>query len=186
MVAALALTGALPEKPTGSEVAWSIPSADAKLTVEQTATETGCHLQVHVDGEDKILWEKDGCFGGKSDPKFLSPDGSRLIVFASYPASASEVTMSWRNAPVVWLFDKGTLVESGTAGQLVRKDLSAVRDGYAHFAWLQGLQKVPGVPPHFTEDGKRVEFDAIDGSHGVVSFTGLKLLSTPVLRKSKN
>jgi hypothetical protein len=182
MVGGAALLGlalvSLPEKPTGSEVEWSITNLDASLVAQQTAQGEGCRLEVRRDADQTVLWSRTGCFGGKSDPKLLSEDGMRLIVFAAYPsmprAADSRSKYPWRSVPVVWLFDRGTLQDEGVPSQFL-KDPTEVRTTVSHFEWLQGVNKVPGVPPRLTKDGKAVELEAIDGTHRVVYFSGLKL-----------
>ncbi len=173
------MLSSLPEQPTGVEVPWSVTSFDASLVAEQTATATGCHVEVRRDADQSVIWQRDVCLGGKSDPKLLSADGLRLMVFASYPATPAVPTGSkekypWRSAPVVWLFEKGTLVDEGTAAQFIH-DPTEVRIGTAHFEWLQGINKVPGVRPRQNATGTAVELEAIDGTHRVLSFRSLGL-----------
>jgi hypothetical protein len=167
----------LPEKPTGSEVEWSVTNFDASLVAKQTARGDGCHVEVRRDADQSLVWQRDVCLGGHSDPHLLSADGLRLIVLASLPSMGPETKDNkypWRGVYVAWLFDKGTLQEDGTAGQFV-KDPTEVRTRVQHFEWMQGVNKVPGVPPKLTSDGNGVEMDAIDGTHRVLHFSGLKL-----------
>lgn len=168
------LAAALPATPEGSDIPWSEPNADATYVVKQSEGPRGCHLQVVHDADQSVLWESDGCFGGKADKKFLSKDGRRLIVIAAFPAAEGKDASEWRKSSVAWLFDKGVLVSSAVAGQFV-KDGSDVRRRVSHFSWLQGVDGVPGVPPRYSDAGDAVELDAIDGTHSTLHFAGFKL-----------
>jgi hypothetical protein len=180
---ALALAS-LPDKPEGSDVSWSITNDDATLIAAQTPLASGgCHLEVKHDGDGTVVWQRDACYGGKSDPKVLSNDGTKLIVFSAYPRTSDE-KLAWRKVPVAWLFDKGELVEEGTAGQFV-KNLDEIRLDVAHFRWVQGVGNVPGVPPHLAKDKRGVELDAVDGTHREVYFDGLKLPPMAVIKQKR-
>lgn len=174
---------ALPVVPEGPGIPWSQPNSDATYVATQTATATGCHLRVTHDADQAVLWESDGCFGAKADLEFLSRDGKRLIVVASFPPAAGKDAAGWRQSPVAWLFEKGVLLQSAVAGQFVKADYE-VRKRVSHFSWLQGVDAVPGVPPHYSDDGGSVELDAIDGTHASLSFGGFKL-PAPYRSKSK-
>jgi len=181
---ALALGGALPDPPVGSLGNWSQPNGDATYVARQTGQNGQCHLQVIHDADQSVLWERDGCYGGKADKEFLSRDGQRLIVLATFPAASGKQAAGWSNSTVAWLFDRGTVVSSGKAGQFV-KDGSHVRREVSHFSWLQGANGVPGVPPHLNDASDAVELDAIDGTHAVLAFDGFKLRPMPSTRKHK-
>ena len=174
LVMAVVLGASLPATPEGPDIAWNEPNSDATYVARQSATEKGCHLQVIHDADQSVLWESDGCFGGKPDKKFLSKDGKRLMVIAAVPAATGKDAADWRQSTVVWLFEKGVLQGTGVAGQFV-KNGDEVRRSVSHFSWLQGVDRVPGVPPRYTESGDGVELDAIDGTHTTMKFAGLKL-----------
>ncbi|MBS2028055.1 MAG: hypothetical protein JST54_09150 [Deltaproteobacteria bacterium] len=181
---ALVLAGALPETPSGAQVEWSEPNAQATYLMKQVAKDSGCHFQVIHDADQSVTWELDSCFGAKSDKKFLSPDGSRVIVVATLPAAAGKQAEDWPDSTVVWLFEKGRPVGFATAKQLV-KDGTAVRREVSHFNWLQGANGVPGVPPRYNDAGDAVELDAIDGTHSQLRFEGFKLPATLMKRPKK-
>ena len=173
--AAAVVLGASPlAKPEGPDIPWSEPNGEATYVVTQTAQGRGCHLQVTHDADDAVLWEADGCYGGQGDKKFLSRDGKRLIVIASFPAAPGKQAVGWRTSTVAWLFEKGVLVQSAVAGQFV-KEGSEVRRSVSHFEWLQGVDRVPGVPPRYSDKGDAVELDAIDGTHARLAFAGFRL-----------
>ena len=174
---AVVLAGASPETPSGPEAEWSEPNAQATYLMKQVAKDGGCHFQVIHDADQSVAWELDACFGAKSDKKFLSLDGSRLIVIATLPSASGTQAANWPDSTVVWLFEKGHPAGFATAQQLV-KDGSAVRREVSHFSWLQGADGVPGVPPHYNEAGDAVELDAIDGTHSQLKFAGFKLPAT--------
>jgi hypothetical protein len=174
LLAALALGAPMPEAPQGDDVAWSVPNGDATYVARQSATDSGCHLEVLHDADQSVLWHKDACFGGHGDRKLLSRDGSRLMVFAALPPADGSSPSAWRTATVAWLFEKGHVVDTAVAGQLVR-DASKIRKGVTHFSWLQGVGGVPGVPPRLDGAGDAVLVDAIDGKQTELKFTGFRL-----------
>lgn len=186
LLAALALTGALPEAPQGDEIPWSVTNGDGTYVARQTAAGAGCHLAVVHGADQSVLWEKDGCFGGHGDRKLLSKDGTRLMLLAALPPADGRTPTAWRSATVAWLYEKGRLVDTALAGQFVR-DASKVRRGVTHFSWLQGVGGVPGVPPRLDPSGEAVVVDAIDGKQSELKFTGFRLppLSAEKLKKRR-
>lgn len=170
---ALMVVGGLPAKPQPSDAAWSRPNAAATYVARQTAVGEGCHLEVVHLADAQVLWQANVCFGGRTDRVFLSPDGRRLIALATLPAARGRGAAHWRDAEVAWLFDRGALLGSARAGQLVKRG-GAVRREVSHFSWLQGENGVPGVPPRYDDAGDAVELDAIDGTHATLRFSGFE------------
>ncbi|WP_257447869.1 hypothetical protein [Archangium lipolyticum] len=167
-----------PQKPAGEEVpdqTWSARSANGNAEVRQTALRNGkerrCTLVSTVSplsGERSVVSHWDTCIARREQLKFVSPEGTRVVVIDPFPAP---IQGDWRNVEVATLYEHGLRVTGTTAGELVGA-LDEAREPTARFAWVKGEAGLPGTPPRYSSDGKLVELEAVDGRSVRLGFEG--------------
>ncbi|QRN98991.1 hypothetical protein JRI60_08170 [Archangium violaceum] len=167
-----------PQKAPGEEVpdqTWSARSANGNAEVRQTALRNGkerrCSLVSTVSplsGERSVVSRWDTCIARREQLKFVSPDGKRVLVVDPFP---TPIQGDWRNVEVATLYEHGLRVTGATAGELIGA-LDEAREPTARFAWVKGEAGLPGTPPRYSSDGKRVELETVDGRSVGLGFEG--------------
>ncbi|WNG49463.1 hypothetical protein F0U60_39080 [Archangium minus] len=167
-----------PPSPTAEalpEHTWSARSADGNAEVQQTAHQDGKALRctttstLSPPGEKpSVVWEWNTCIATRQQLKFVSPDGTRVLVLNPLPASPQG---NWKDVEVAALYEHGVRMKGVKAGALVSAPIQA-REPFLHFIWVKGQAGLEGEPPRYTSDGKAIEFETVEGRSVRLSFTG--------------
>ncbi len=164
------------------ELNWAVVSMDAAVEVAQTATgKDACRVACRKQGGQQELWAADRCLAHKSQLRFVSNDGDRLMVIDPLPARAGS---SWKITPVVFFYRRGELEKALNAGALVR-DATKVRELAKHFYWLGGTLSIPGKPPQVRADAAGIELETIDGRALSLRFDATDLPRDPATASAK-
>ncbi|ATB37188.1 hypothetical protein CYFUS_002609 [Cystobacter fuscus] len=162
--------GLAEEKP---EVSWTALSADGRAEVRQTRAlgGKGCTTSSTVStpfARTEVMWKWDTCVATREQLKFVSPDGHRLLVLDSLPGLVGQ---EWRGLELVTLYEQGLRLKFLRAGTAVRAP-EVRREPFSGLAWVKGTVGLPGTPPKYTDDGKAIEFETVDGRTFQLGFDG--------------
>ncbi|PTL77605.1 hypothetical protein DAT35_43195 [Vitiosangium sp. GDMCC 1.1324] len=154
---------------------WSARSADGNAEVRQTAYRDGktprctsvATLSSPEDGPS-VMWKWETCIATREQLKFVSPDGKRVLVIDPFPAA---LPGNWKDVEVATLYEHGVRMKGAKAGALVGAPVE-VREPTPRIAWVKGQTGIEGEPPHYTSDGKAVEFETADGHAFRLGFEG--------------
>jgi len=148
---------------------WKAYSADG-TTLEQKALDVKtCKLSCK-DAQGQERWSATGCVGHMVDLRFLANDCERIAVFHQLPQRAHR----WQTMELISVYSRAKPDYTVQAGGLFKKESAMVSNGASYY-WLAGALERPGTAPHYTEDGKGVAYETLDG-HAYVM---------PLLKSSK-
>ncbi|WNG15407.1 hypothetical protein [Cystobacter fuscus] len=164
--------GLAEEKP---ELSWTALSADGRAEVRQTRALGGkdsrCTTSSTVSTpfeRTEVMWKWDTCVATREQLKFVSPDGQRLIVLDSLPGLVGQ---DWRGLELVTLYEQGLRLKFLRAGTAVSAP-EVRREPFSSLAWVKGTVGLPGTPPKYTDDGRAIEFETVDGKTFRLGFDG--------------
>ena len=149
---------------------WSVQSADGSAEVRQGRVSEGqeparCTTSSTVtppNGEPRrVMWKWDTCIATRSQLKFVSPDGQRVLVLDPLPAPVGARGL---DAEGVTLYEQGLRVKFLRVGAAV-EDLEARR-------WVKGVAGHLGVPPAYSADGSGITFESLAGRAFTLGFDG--------------
>lgn len=150
------------------ENSWTAFDADHAAFVEQKGVDaTRCKVTCTLKN-DTVAWTLDKCIGTKDDLRFVARDCGSVAVLYTYP----EIEESWPQTTVMRAFSRGGLVRELKAVQMVR-DGDELKMTKSRFRWLKGVLGEVGTPPHYSEDGKNIEFDTVDDAHKVLALPAI-------------
>lgn len=159
------------------EQTWSARSADGNAEVQQTALRNGkvprCTSTSTWSSpwdEQKVMWKWDTCIATREQLKFVSPDGTRVLVIDPLPAPL-QARGDWKNIEVATLYEHGVRVRGAKAGALLGAPIE-VREPSLRIIWVKGHGGFPGNAPRYTSDGKAVELETVDGHPFRLGFDG--------------
>jgi hypothetical protein len=147
-----------------AELGWRAASQGGDAVVEQTGGPDGCRATARRGGAE--LWSVAACLARKSQLHFASPDGLRLLVVDPLPDHAGA---DWSDAVAAMLFEKGMLVRTVAAGDLVAA--ARIRHMVKDFSWLAGAGG-PEEPARYADSGRAVKFRTVDGRTVSLAFDG--------------
>jgi|GEM_PF-2842278 len=159
------------------EQTWSARSSDGNAEIQQTAFRNGKATRCTSTStwsspwdDKKVMWRWDTCIATREQLKFVSPDGTRVLVVDPLPASL-QAKANWQDLEVATLYEHGVRVKGAKAGALVRTPIE-VREPSLRIVWVKGHGGFPGTPPRYTSGGKAVELDTVDGHAFSLGFDG--------------
>jgi hypothetical protein len=159
------------------EQTWSARSSDGNAEVQQTAFRNGKATRCTSTStwsspwdDKKVMWRWDTCIATREQLKFVSPDGTRVLVVDPLPA-ALQAKANWQDLEVATLYEHGVRVKGAKAGALVRTPIE-VREPSLRIVWVKGHGGFPGTPPRYASGGKAVELDTVDGQVFSLGFDG--------------
>jgi hypothetical protein len=159
------------------EQTWSARSSDGNAEIQQTAFRNGKATRCTSTStwsspwdDKKVMWRWDTCIATREQLKFVSPDGTRVLVVDPLPA-ALQAKANWQDLEVATLYEHGVRVRGAKAGALVRTPIE-VREPSLRIVWVKGHGGFPGAPPRYASGGKAVELDTVDGQAFSLGFDG--------------
>jgi hypothetical protein len=160
------------------EQTWSARSADGNAEVKQTALRNGkaaprCTSTSTWSSpwdEQKVMWKWSTCIATREQLKFVSPDGTRVLVIDPLPTPL-QAKRDWKDVEVATLYEHGVRVRGAKAGALLGAPIE-VREPSLRIIWLKGHGGFPGNAPRYTSDGKAVELETVDGHPFRLGFDG--------------
>jgi hypothetical protein len=158
-----------------AERTWSVRSANGNAEVRQTATSHGktyrCTIVSTLSQPSdvrSVMWNWETCIATRTQLKFVSPNGQRLLVLEPFLTSLEG---DWRNQEVVALYEHGLRIKSAPAADFIREEQSLRRISQS-LGWLKGQADLSGVAPRYTSDGAAVELETEDGQSFRLGFDG--------------
>ncbi len=151
---------AAPPEPKTAERVWLTESADRKATLELRKGET-CTLHCFIGATE--VWSTGTCVGEAQDFRFVSSDCKAAAILYPSPVRAGK----W--APLVLI---RMLTDGKVAQELTDVDLE-VDSTPSRFKWLGGALGEFGEKPHYSADGRTVEYQVIAPHGRVVNTLGL-------------
>jgi hypothetical protein len=158
-----------------AERTWSVRSADGSAEVRQTATSHGKTYRCTIVSKlsmptdvGSVMWNWETCIATRTQLKFVSPNGQRLLVLEPFLTSPEG---DWRNQEVVALYEHGLRIKSAPAADFIREEQSLRRISQS-LGWVKGLSDLSGVAPRYTSNGAAVELETEDGQSFRLGFDG--------------
>jgi type II secretory pathway pseudopilin PulG len=161
------------------ENSWVSYSNDGKTTLRQRASVGQCTVECQVEGSEPAWTTNGACLSVKGERRYVAPDCQRTVVLVPAPDRGK----SWAQTTVMRVYAGGKL-EYAVSGVTVLPEKYMQRSP----SWLQGCFGVPGDEPHYSEDGRAVEYTTVDGKPGRVSLFGEPKVDapTPTRRKQRH
>lgn len=144
---------------------WLVVSPNAEYEAAQAFADGRCRLTVKRG--ETVAWALERCLADKQDGRFLSNDGTRLMVVHAFPSKAAGL----KKATGVTLYERGEAMKRLEIGRFV-VDTKPLVMATRHFYWVEGLVGQAGVPPGYSKDASGVELTTLDRRSWSVSFDG--------------